>query len=55
MISAFDSADEAIEKLIKEQCQELERTNADDPCFLPLVESITKLRQCKIAPIIESK
>ena len=55
MISSFDSADEAVEKIIKELCKKLERTDPGNEKFLPLVDSIAKLRASQNAPIINQQ
>lgn len=53
MISVWDTADQAIEKTINSLCQDLDRTNASEPEFLPTVEAIAKLRASLNPTIIQ--
>jgi hypothetical protein len=55
MISHFDTADQAVEKAIKELCKKLEKQNPANPEFATLVEAISKLRASQNAPIINQQ
>jgi len=53
MISAFSSANEQVDELIKELIKDVTRTEADDPKFMPLIDAIAKLRASKNKPTIK--
>lgn len=53
MISAFDTADQAIEKTIYQLCSKLERTDPGTDEFMQLVDAISKLRASRNPTIIQ--